>query len=59
LGNHQTALTKRSIDTRSGRISYTEAGSGPMALFVHGVVLNKQGGSVVINHAYPVFSHET
>jgi hypothetical protein len=33
-GNRQTALTKRSIDTPSGRISYTEAGSGPMALFV-------------------------
>jgi pimeloyl-ACP methyl ester carboxylesterase len=39
--NQQTALTKRSIDTPSGRISYTEAGSGPVALFVHGVVLNK------------------
>src|SRR5689334_5900574 len=37
----QTALTKRSIDTASGRISYTEAGSGPVVLFVHGVVLNK------------------
>jgi pimeloyl-ACP methyl ester carboxylesterase len=41
LGNQQTVLTKRSIDTPSGRISYTEAGSGPVALFVHGVVLNK------------------
>src|SRR6266849_7076772 len=41
MGNQQTALIKRSIDTPSGRISYTEAGSGPMALFVHGVVLNK------------------
>jgi len=53
MGNQQTALTKRSIDTPSGRISYTEAGSGPMALFVHGVVLNK--------HVWrrPVFSHET
>jgi hypothetical protein len=28
MGNQQTALTKRSIDTPSGRISYTEAGSG-------------------------------
>src|ERR1700727_3903463 len=27
--------------TPSGRISYTEAGSGPVALFVHGVLLNK------------------
>src|SRR6516165_6302718 len=41
MGNQQTALTKRSIDTPSGRISYTEAGSGPVAMFVHGVLLNK------------------
>src|ERR1700692_248802 len=41
MGNQQTALTKRSIDTPSGRVSYAEAGSGPVALFVHGVVLNK------------------
>ena len=33
--------TVRSIETPSGRISYTEAGSGSAALFVHGVVLNK------------------
>src|SRR5689334_9800809 len=31
---------KRSIVTPSGRISYTEAGTGPVALFVHGVLLN-------------------
>jgi pimeloyl-ACP methyl ester carboxylesterase len=31
----------RSIETPSGRIRYAEAGSGPVALFVHGVVLNK------------------
>jgi pimeloyl-ACP methyl ester carboxylesterase len=37
----QTALTTRSIETASGRISYVEAGSGPVALFVHGVLLNK------------------
>lgn len=36
----QTAMTKRSVATPSGRISYTEAGSGPVALFVHGVLLN-------------------
>lgn len=36
----QTAMTKRSVETPSGRISYTEAGSGPVALFVHGVLLN-------------------
>ncbi len=28
------------IDTPSGRIAYQEAGSGPVALFVHGVLLN-------------------
>ena len=37
MGNQQTALIKRSIGTPSGRIGYTEAGSGPLALFVHGV----------------------
>src|ERR1700704_2652960 len=31
----------RTVETPSGRISYTEAGSGPVALFVHGVLLNK------------------
>ena len=37
----QTTLTTHSIETASGRISYVEAGSGPVALFVHGVLLNK------------------
>ena len=32
--------TKRSVVTPSGRISYVEKGSGPVALFVHGVLLN-------------------
>jgi pimeloyl-ACP methyl ester carboxylesterase len=32
--------TKRSVATSSGRIAYAEAGSGPVALFVHGVLLN-------------------
>ena len=41
MSNQQTTLTIRSIETPSGRISYVEAGSGPVALFVHGVVLNK------------------
>jgi pimeloyl-ACP methyl ester carboxylesterase len=41
MNNQQTSLTTRSIETPSGRISYAEAGSGPVALFVHGVVLNK------------------
>jgi pimeloyl-ACP methyl ester carboxylesterase len=31
---------RRSVDTASGRISYVEAGNGPVALFVHGVLLN-------------------
>ncbi len=30
----------RSVQTPSGRISYTEQGTGPAALFVHGVLLN-------------------
>src|SRR5712672_3843048 len=29
------------VHTASGRISYIEAGSGPVALFVHGVLMNK------------------
>src|SRR5262245_15576854 len=32
--------TRRSVETASGRISYTEQGAGPVALFVHGVLLN-------------------
>ena len=34
-------LVTRSVETPLGRISYAEAGSGPVALFVHGVLLNK------------------
>lgn len=33
-------MEKRSVQTSSGRISYTEQGTGPVALFVHGVLLN-------------------
>src|SRR5687768_13553972 len=33
-------MTKRTIDTPSGRIAYIEQGDGPVALFVHGVLLN-------------------
>src|SRR5271168_81587 len=36
----QSAATKRNIVTPSGRISYTERGTGAVALFVHGVLLN-------------------
>lgn len=32
---------RRSIDTPSGRISYIDVGSGPVLLFVHGVLMNK------------------
>lgn len=31
---------RRNVQTASGRISYTEQGTGPVALFVHGVLLN-------------------
>jgi len=31
---------KRNVSTPSGRISYSDRGSGPAALFVHGVLLN-------------------
>ena len=41
MNNQQAAVTTRSIETPSGHISYNEAGSGPVALFVHGVVMNK------------------
>ena len=41
MSNQQPRSTIRSIETPSGRISYAEAGSGPVALFVHGVLLNK------------------
>jgi pimeloyl-ACP methyl ester carboxylesterase len=34
------AKTARSVETPSGRISYVERGNGPVALFVHGVLLN-------------------
>jgi pimeloyl-ACP methyl ester carboxylesterase len=36
----QFAAMKRHVVTPSGRISYIEAGTGPVALFVHGVLLN-------------------
>jgi len=31
---------RRTVEIRSGSISYVERGSGPVALFVHGVLLN-------------------
>src|SRR5215472_6436977 len=41
MSSQQTPTTTHSVETPSGRISYTSAGSGLVALFVHGVVLNK------------------
>ena len=34
-------ITTHSVEAPWGRISFAEAGSGSVALFVHGVVLNK------------------
>jgi pimeloyl-ACP methyl ester carboxylesterase len=36
----QAAAIKRSVPTPSGRIAYREQGAGPVAVFVHGVLLN-------------------
>ena len=33
--------TTKFVEVPSGRISYVESGSGPVALFVHGVIVNK------------------
>lgn len=41
MTSQHNVLTTRSIQTPAGRIGYVEAGSGPVALFVHGVLLNK------------------
>src|SRR3979411_300326 len=41
MNNKQGPSPVRHVETPSGRISYVEAGSGPVALFVHGVLLNK------------------
>src|SRR6476661_9099486 len=41
MSSQQTSLTIHNIETASGRISYAETGSGPVVLFLHGVVLNK------------------
>jgi len=35
------SASTKTIQTPSGRIAYTEQGTGPVALFVHGVLLNK------------------
>src|SRR5712671_6205676 len=41
MSSQPTFTTTHSVETPSGRISYAAAGAGPVALFVHGVVLNK------------------
>jgi hypothetical protein len=38
-GNKPSTI-QHSVQTPSGRINYTEQGTGPVALFVHGVLLN-------------------
>jgi pimeloyl-ACP methyl ester carboxylesterase len=40
MSSASAAAIRHSVVTPSGRISYTEAGAGPVALFVHGVLLN-------------------
>ena len=40
MRDDNSATTPRSVQTASGRISYVEQGAGPVALFVHGVLLN-------------------
>lgn len=36
----EESMVRHSVETPSGRISYLEQGKGPVALFVHGVLLN-------------------
>jgi len=40
MNEKRSSPIQRSVQTASGRISYTEQGTGPVALFVHGVLLN-------------------
>lgn len=40
MNGSKSSPTKHTVQTASGRISYSEQGSGPVALFVHGVLLN-------------------
>src|SRR5262245_26837209 len=36
-----SSAQKGNVQTKSGNIAYVEQGEGPVALFVHGVLLNK------------------
>src|SRR5882757_5917444 len=40
MAANDSSTIRRSVEIPSGRISYLEQGSGPVALFVHGVLLN-------------------
>jgi pimeloyl-ACP methyl ester carboxylesterase len=40
MGANNVSATRHSVQTASGRISYSEQGDGPAALFIHGVLLN-------------------
>jgi len=40
MATYQLPLARRKVQTASGRIAYAEQGAGPVALFVHGVLLN-------------------
>ena len=40
MDGSSTPPTRRVVETPSGRISYIERGKGPVALFIHGVLLN-------------------
>lgn len=40
MDGSKASAARRSVQTAAGRISYTEQGTGPVALFVHGVLLN-------------------
>jgi pimeloyl-ACP methyl ester carboxylesterase len=40
MDGSRSTTVKRAVETPSGRIAYAEQGKGPVALFVHGVLLN-------------------
>jgi pimeloyl-ACP methyl ester carboxylesterase len=40
MERNESVVTRKHVQTSSGRISYMERGNGPIALFVHGVLLN-------------------
>lgn len=41
MERNNSVAERKQVETASGRISYTEHGQGPVALFVHGVLLNR------------------